>query len=288
MERVGARGRPGYRWKALGELFRSPSRPTEVHFIQNFESRACARCTPPLFDTPATLQPHGSPWAMRAAGDAPAPQLSAAAHVRRPRRDIAASSTAHLVHHHLYNQAFAQIFAAAPRSVVNTSVWDTAGGTDAHVHVRRCLARAGGRTARDHRPPSARPPITSSPTPLTSTLLLRCATLPTLHCCCCRAVRHSSCCSRSACCSRAARTARAAGTARSRSPTRPPCTPSHSSSSSSRGHGMSRLLASDGHERAAGGARGRSPPPSPPAALATFAAAASTATSLSPPQTRLR
>ena len=97
MERVGARGRPGYRWKALGELFRSPSRPTEVHFIQNFESRACARCTPPLFDTPATLQPHGSPWAMRAAGDAPAPQLSAAAHVRRPRRDIAASSAAHLV-----------------------------------------------------------------------------------------------------------------------------------------------------------------------------------------------
>ena len=120
------------------------------------------------------------------------------------------------------------------------------------MHVRRCLARAGGRTARDHRPPSARPPITSSPTPLTSTLLLRCATLPTLHCCCCRAVRHSSCCSRSACCSRAARAARAAGTARSRSPTRPPCTPSHSSSSSSRGHGMSRLLASDGHERTAG------------------------------------
>ena len=57
MERVGARGRPGYRWKALGELFRSPSRPTEVHFIQNFESRACARCTPPLFDTPATCSP---------------------------------------------------------------------------------------------------------------------------------------------------------------------------------------------------------------------------------------
>ena len=161
------------------------------------------------------------------------------------------------------------------------------------MHVRRCLARAGGRTARDHRPPSARPPITSSPTPLTSTLLLRCATLPTLHCCCCRAVRHSSCCSRSACCSRAARAARTAGTARSRSPTRPPCTPSHSSSSSSRGHGMSRLLASDGHERTAG-ARSARPFAAALAALATFAAAppppapASTATSLSPPQTRLR
>ena len=121
------------------------------------------------------------------------------------------------------------------------------------MHVRRCLARAGGRTARDHRPPSARPPITSSPTPLTSTLLLRCATLPTLH-----SLLLLSCgaplvlllalgmlLTRGSC-----RTRR-----RHRSlaqPTRPPCTPSHSSSSSSRGHGMSRLLASDGHERTAG------------------------------------
>ena len=48
--------------------------------------------------------------------------------------------------------------------------------SDAHVHVGRCLARAGGRAALDPRPPSARPPTTSSPAPRTSTLLLRCAT----------------------------------------------------------------------------------------------------------------
>ena len=99
-----------------------------ARFAKDEKSGQTRTTSPPLFDTPATLQPHGSPWAMRAAGDAPAPQPSAAAHVRRPRRDIAASSTAHLVHHHLYNLAFAQIFAAAPRSVVNASVWDTAGG----------------------------------------------------------------------------------------------------------------------------------------------------------------
>ena len=40
--------------------------------------------------------------------------------------------------------------------------------SDAHVHVGRCLARAGGRAALDPRPPSARPPTTSSPTPRTS------------------------------------------------------------------------------------------------------------------------
>ena len=97
-------------------------------FAKNEKSGQTRTTSPPLFDTPATLLPHGSPWAMRAAGDAPAPQPSAAAHVRRPRRDIAASSAAHLVHHHLYNQAFAQIFAAAPQSIVNASVWDMAGG----------------------------------------------------------------------------------------------------------------------------------------------------------------